>query len=197
MRKMSVSASTIVPWSASSLQNPIINGGESRDQVQSVIDIHDAELYIAVVEPVNRCWTMNPTNSWIYQFGLILMVLTSMADIYIVCTQYDDLYCYSNNTKLVYNMLISAACILCVSILYYGSYMTRYEDMVDKSWFNVAKYMMRTFLIIWIILGTMYTINLSEHQCNVGVYLYLQASYILKMGLMVLEYIWALSSCPM
>jgi hypothetical protein len=194
---MSVSASTIVPWSSSRLQNPIINGGESQEQVQSVIDIHEAELYVAVVEPVNRCWTMNPTNSWIYQFGLILISLTSMADIYVVCTQYDDLYCYSNNTKLVYNMFISAACILCVSILYYGSYITRYEDIVNKSWLNVAKYMMRTFLTIWIILAGMYTIGLSEDQCNSEVYLYLQASYILKIGLMVLEYIWALSSCPM
>ena len=192
-----MSASTIIPWSASSLQNPLTNiGGESQDQVQSVIDIHDAELYVAV-EPVNQRWTMNPNNSWIYQFGLILMVLTSMTDIYVVCTQYDDLYCYSNNTRLVYNMLISAACILCVAILYYGSYMTRYEDIVDKSWLRVAKYMMRTFLIIWIILACMYAINLSEHQCNVGVYQYLQASYILKMGLMVLEYVWALSACPM
>jgi hypothetical protein len=43
----------------------------------------------------------------------------------------------------------------------------------------------------------MYTIGLSEHQCNAGVYQYLQASYILKMGLMVLEYAWALSACPM
>lgn len=195
---MSVSASTIVSWSASTLQNPINNyGGESQDQVQSVIDIHDAELYVAVVEPVNRRWTMDPSNSWIYQFGLILMVLTSMTDIYVVCTQYDDLYCYSNNTKLVYNMLISAACIFCVSILYYGSYITRYEDVVDKSWLRAAKYMMRTFLIIWIILAGMYTIGLSEHQCNTGVYLYLQVSYILKMGLMVLEYAWALSACPM
>lgn len=146
--------SRIVSWSSSTLQNPINDYGESQDHVQTVIDIHEAELYV-VVEPVNRRWTMNPTNSWIYQFGLILISLTSMIDIYLVCTQYDDLYCYSNNKKLVYNMLISAGCILCVSILYYGSYITRYEDVVDKSWLRAAKYMMRTFLIIWIILGGM------------------------------------------
>lgn len=187
--------STIVPWSSSTLQNPLYDY-RNQEQVQSVIDIHEAETYV-VVEPVNRCVSINHTNSWIYQFGLILMSLMSLTDIYVVCTQYDDLYCYSNNTKLVYNMLVSAACILCTAILYYVSYMTVFEDIVNQIWFKVGKYMMRIFLMIWIIFGTIYVISLSEHQCNTGVYLYLQASYILKMGLMVLEYTWTLSTCLM
>ena len=185
-------SATIIPWSSSSLQNPL---NEPPNNDDTVIDIQDATEVYAIVDPDNR-----PVdgfgNSWIYQLGLILMSMTSMTDIYILCNQSDEISCFAYGSTLTYNMIVSAACILIVAILYYYSYITAIEGFLASYWAKVAKYMMRTFLIAWIITGAMYIIGITRNQCNSGIYLYLQVSYVLKIGLMILEYTWVLSSCP-
>jgi len=176
-----------IPW-----KSPLQRALHDQEQVQSVLDHHLQEA-VAPVIPPQFC------DNWsiIYQCGLITMSLISAADLYFVLYSDYDITCLGRGYDLFSSLTLSAAIVFSSVLLYYAtrSLYARYNAN-DNFWIIMAKFLVRSFLLIWIMLGGSWVLSQAENPCDITFYLYLQISFSVKIMLVIFEFAWSLKTCP-